>query len=256
MRPKTLELLRKVKKLWRKRKRQKEIGRILGLSRSTVLRYQRLLGVPAWQPLSPAQERKILEMLDRRRWGASRIAKYLDVSEYRVVQLMAKHGFHRRRGEVGYKWDPTKAQLIQIIDLALSHNDSVASIARKVGGPYKPVLRICHVALDCQKFLSGGQGKLGLDSYFPSRFRSPIKKEATAGTPLDLVAFVHRAWDGQLPTAILLNVCIEVALAILRREREVTTIELKKITDHFQTEFSDAITTLRQGEAAQSAWVN
>lgn len=242
---------------------QHEIADTLRIPRHRVHRYQKRLGLPTRTQIVPRQERKIRHLLQRKRWGVARIALHVHVSKYQVLKVRDKIKFRRVPGENGYHWKPSRKQLMAIIDMALSHRYSIAAIARIANSPYKSTIRLCHAALQCEKFIPEGQGAWGLDSYLPSRYRSAMKKaepkqdraiqqlkrdeEAT----LYIVDAVSRAcFDGKVPadTDLLIDVCLEVCTAIFRRERPevfLCPIELRKIRAYFEPRFHEAIATFR-----------
>jgi transposase-like protein len=247
-------LQHEIKALARKGKSNNEIALALGIAWTTVA---------AWRAkrirLFPTEE--VLALL-KQRVERHQIAKIVKVP-FRTVRAFARaNGF----GFTRPPWKPTPKQVAEIIDLALSHRYSIAAIARMNGAPYKRVLKMCHVALDCENFISGGQGVVALDSYLPSRYRSPLKPaepKQEAVTPqqreevaLYLVDAVHRA-AGRFPEdAQLLEVCILVVTTIYMRENptaKLGPIEMKKIQNYFAPHFRTAADMLR---ASQSGSVN
>jgi hypothetical protein len=81
-----------------------------------------------------------------------RIAKYLGISEHQILLVKNKIKFQRRPGEPGYRFHPTTAQFIQIMDLALSHQHSAREIARITGGK-----------LDSYLLMKWAKNKIGAD---------------------------------------------------------------------------------------------
>jgi hypothetical protein len=77
------------------------------------------------------------------------------------------------------------------------------------------------------------------------------------GTPLGVVAFVSQAFAGLLPPAKLLNLCTQISIAITKRERDFSAEEMRKIKNHFESEFADAIGVLKEAvHASQSGLVH
>lgn len=257
------DILEKVGALHRTGKRQKEIGRILGLSRSTTYRAQALLGLDAWQGVSEEQEKEILKLRQIKRWGASRISAHLAVSEYQVCQIIKKYRLRRRLGEPGYKFHPTTAQFIKIMHLALAHprKYSIREIARLVGTPYKPTLKICHRVTECERFLSTRT----LDSYLPMKSAQNTigqpkqNRDEVEMTMLVVVDTISRVFDGMHDTA-LVAFCVQAYIAIYRRAKPevfLGPIELQKIRAYFEPRFQQAVGVLRAAEAAvESGQVN
>jgi hypothetical protein len=244
-------LLQKVKALTLADKRQDEIADALNIHRNSVYRHQKRLGLHAWQGITEEQEKVTLDLLKAGR-GVSSIGKDLGCGEYQVSLVKKKYGIRRRIGQVGYRWKPTTRQVVDIMDLALSHQISAAAIARKVGGPYKPVLRLCHKACGCERFITGR----ALDSYLPMRWAANkigTAKQARHGleTTILLVDHVNQKYfDGQLAEDQLVYVLVEAAIATFRRERTevfLGAIELEKIRTSLGAHFREAVDALRLG---------
>jgi hypothetical protein len=143
-------------------------------------------------------------------------------------------------------------KFLKIMESALAGQESAAVIARRMSLPYKPVLRVVTKIRKVDKFLSA---PVKLREFFPPKYRSPLVK----ASPHAVVEFVNQTWHGRLPPAKLLSVTVEFALAIFRREcpdLEISGDQLKKIRDHLQVQFSDAIAELRDAQAVQSDVVN
>jgi hypothetical protein len=248
---------------------QKEIGEKLGRHRSDIYRAQRALGLqlkrhgPRCPDLTRKQELKILSMLAKH--GTSWIGDHSRFSAHQARLVAKKYGFRRQFGQPWYRWQPSREKLREIINMALSHDFSVAAIARITHSPYRPTLRIIHLVLGCEKFISGSSY---LDSYLPSKYRSPLTKEsATEVAPADpmkgrddlalyVVDAVHRA-AGRFPeTEKIIEICTLVVAAIYSRANPAIHIgaaELHKIQNCFEPHVLEAIHTLR---IAQSGTVN
>jgi hypothetical protein len=252
------DILEKVKQLHGEGKQQNEIGRILGLSRSTVYRAQELLGIHAWPVITEEEEKAILELLPTH--SISWIDKELGYGEHQVRLVAKKHGFRRRDGERGYRWKPSSRQFIEIMNLALDGHDSAASIARKIAGPYKPVLRVIHKVRKCARFLTTRT----LDSYLPMRHR-----ENQIGVPratyddfektVTFLAFVKQAFGGELPqdTSHLVSLLVEGFIVTYRRERPEIVLaprELEKVRMRLGVHFRGALDMMQIAD--QSGLVN
>lgn len=255
------ELLAQVKERTLSGKQQQdEIAIELGIHRNTVYRYQRALGLHACQGISSEQEETILRLLKTR--GTSWIGKELGVGEHQVRLVVKKYRFRRRRGQHGYRFHPTTAQFIKIMDLALSHTKSAAEIARIAGTPYKPTLKICHRVTACERFITGRK----LDSYLPMKWaknnigsaEQQRGREEEVGLYI-VDAITNACFDGKLPQdhQSLIHVCTAVCISIFRRARpdfHLGAEELQKITNYYFVNFSEAISTLRTAE--DSRWTN
>jgi hypothetical protein len=156
---------------------QREIAENLGIHRNSVSRTQRAAGIslrrhgPRRAALTDQQEKAVLKLLRVRRTQVEIVEELPLVSDWQVRQTAKKFGISNRR------WEPTVSQLKAITDLALAHQHSGAAIAKKVGSPYKPTMKIIHEVLQCERFLTGPK----LDSFLPMKWSSPLKK-ATAET--------------------------------------------------------------------------
>jgi hypothetical protein len=247
------EILQTIKQLHADGWRQDEIASVLRIHRNSVYRYQKLLGLRAWQGISEKTEKKIRKLLTGPAWGASRIARFLDVSEHQVLLVKRKIKFQRRPGDPYYRWRPTINQFVKIMDYALAspRKHSIAEIARICGTPYKPTVKLCHKICQCERFLTTPT----LDSYLPMKHR-----ENKIGTPetlrdtektLTIVDYINRkCFDGQLPASAsqLAEVTAEFCVYVFQRERpdiSLDAAEWEKVKAYMLPHFREAADALR-----------
>jgi DNA-binding CsgD family transcriptional regulator len=153
-------------------KSQKEIGRMLKLSRGSVYRAQKKMGLclPRYGRRSPeltqTQEAEILALLKSGR-GTSWIGRELGCGEYQVRLVATKFNFRRRRGEVGYRYHLSDAKHAKIVAEIRARQNFARDIAWKYHVAYKIVLALAHEELRCPRF-RGGYGE-PLSSNFPQK---------------------------------------------------------------------------------------
>jgi len=233
-----------------------KIARLTGVSFNTAAKWARAKSLPV-KPAFPAE--KVLELL-RQRVSQKKISRTLKVP-FRKVQVFARaNGFGRPH------WHPTQDQTLAIIELVLSHEHSVAQISRMVHSPYDSTRKMVKVILQCQKLISGGQGVVGLDSYFPSRYRSPLKPaeaqqdvltaQQREELALFMVDLVRRAAGKLVEDAqVIETATLTVTTLYLRANptAKLGPLEWEKIRNYFEPDFKEAITTLR---TAETGWTN
>jgi transposase len=193
---------------------QRQIAEKLGRHRSSIYRAQEWAGLegkrhgPRCSDLSLNQEQRVLELL-RIPWSQEKISRKLGVGLWQVRKTARKYKFKKPL------WTPTPRQFLKIMNLALDHKYSAIDIARMVNGPYRPVLKICHRVLKCEKFI-GGQTKNGLDSYLPMKWRETSmnpQQETTEEFFIRWVRIVNRIFGPELPPDLSTRVRLIVGLA-------------------------------------------
>ncbi len=235
-------------------KRQDEIAEVLGVHRNSVYRYQKHLGLHAWQGITEEEEKTILDLLKSGR-GTSWIGKEIGCGEYQARRVAGKYQIHRRQGEPGYRWKPTMRQFIDVMNLAMDGKDSVASMARKVGGPYKPVLKLVHKIRECERFLTTRT----LDSYLPMKHRehkigTSKQTQQDAEARLAIADYINRkCFDGQLlaHASRLTEVSVEFCISLFRRERPdvyLDAADWDKVREYVLPHFREAVDALRLAE--------
>jgi len=227
------------------------ISRKLGVTWNTARKWMDAEQLPQEQ-VFPAAE--ILALL-KERVPQKQIAKMLKVPFRQIVPFARAHGFARPH------FHPTPFQAIKVIDMALSHRFSVAEISRSLRVPYDSARKMVKVILQCEKLVSGGQEKYGLDSYFPSRYKSPLKAaeprdvltaEQREEFALFFVDLVRRSAGRVVAAEQLVEVCIMTVTAIYMRDSRAVHLgaaEMERIKTHLQPTFQEAITTLRNAES-------
>ena len=218
----------------------------LGVSPNTVRKWIRAESLPT---KAAFPEEEVLALL-KERMAQKQISKVLKVPFRQIVTFARAHGFGSPH------FHPTPGQVIKIIEMALGHQYSVAEISRAVRSPYDSTRTMVKTVLECERLISGGQGKLGLDSYFPSKYRSPLKKaepsqdatpEQREALALHIVNAVHRA-AGSLPeTEKLIELCSLVLAQVFMRgnpDVHIGQVELEKIKNYFEPHLLGAVDTL------------
>jgi transposase-like protein len=176
-----------VRKMTARGMRQGDIAAKLGVSRDTVYRAQKKLGLRAWQEVSPEEERTIVDLLEAG-YGIRKIGRELAVAESRVCQIAKKFKIRHMYNPHGrVRFNATAKQVERITDLALTHLLSATEIAKTVGVPYRTARRICHQATACEQFLGGGT-RVGLESYLPTKWRSNLRapREEESMIPMEM----------------------------------------------------------------------
>jgi hypothetical protein len=137
---------------------QTAIAHKLKLTRNTIAKALRKLGLPTRRPLF--HEEEILNML---RAGVERrqIARTLEVP-YRSVYLFAReHGFGKPRKQLSAE------ATSRLRDDIINRRGPAFQLARKYGTAYKQVLKLAHETLACERFLP--VHKDPLRSHFPQK---------------------------------------------------------------------------------------
>lgn len=264
------EIAKRVLKLWRTGKRQNEIAAELRISRSSAYRYQKALGLHAWQGITETQEAKIAELLFERRWGTSRIASYLSdgknrVSEHQVLLVKRKLNFQRRKGEPGYRYRMSGAQSLRLIGDILDRTASAAALARRHRTSHKKVLKLAHSLLRCERFLP--TWKHPLSSYGPSRPPQPIGRHIPADREQhdEMTALLLRLVDkicarflsGALPPPANDDNFVKALSTIIipsEGSPDLQGCPRDAVRKNFETHLHQAIGLLRASQ--QSAWTN
>jgi hypothetical protein len=106
---------------------QKQIARRVGLTRFSVWKNQKRLGLRQFVaervPLSETTKRKIISML-RQNLGRLRIARELGVSLEKIDKITRRIKFRRRRGSVGCRYKLTGPEIARIRQ-ALTESEQV-----------------------------------------------------------------------------------------------------------------------------------
>ncbi|SRR6266568_2945505 len=225
------------------------IAKRLGVGHKTVASHIKRMGLVALVPRLP--EEKMLSMR-RRGFTQREIARRLKLNRRRTFQFFRRNGFARPRYR---RFQPSTKQLIEIIDLAMTGNDSAKSIARKLSLPYDSLLKLIHKIRQCSKFLPTA----ALSSYLPMKHRDQIGyracEEESMMYLLDCVrracADCHLTPDPRRLVAVAIAVCAQLYL----RERAgvrigYTAAEEQKIVDSLTPRFANALDTLRTAEDA------
>lgn len=155
----------------RARERQSNIARDMGLTRQTVARAQREMGLPTrlvWP------EKKIMRLF-RKGWGGYRISKFLRVPANQVYAMAHRNGFHRS-DNAGY---PTPAENeARFIEAVKNRENYVKHLAKKYQVGICKAQRIARKVLNTPRFRPGAS-KPVLSSDFPQRhFRKKIGEHA------------------------------------------------------------------------------
>lgn len=156
---------KEVRRLYKKGWLIESIAKRLNVTRNTVTRAMRAMGLPRLRPLP---ETKILAMM-RDRVPQRQIAKLLKVPYRRVFQFCRKHGFAHPRHVM------TAAKIAAIDNAILNREATAFSIAKNYNASYTYTLKRAHQILGCQRFL--GISNPPLTSYFPSRPPQPMKRD-------------------------------------------------------------------------------
>ncbi len=232
-----------------------KIARLLGIAFNTASKWSRAECIPA-KAVFPKDE--VLALL-KQRVSQKKISRTLKIP-FRKVQAFARANAFRRP-----HFHPTQDQTVRIIEMALSHKFSCAEISRIIRGPYDRVRKVVKVVLRCEKLVSGGQEKYGLDSYFPSRYRSPLAKaepqqlltvQEREEAALFVVDLVRRAVGTAVADEQLVEVATLTVAAIYARgipAAKLGATEWDKIRNYFQPHFQQAIGMLR---AAEVGWTH
>jgi hypothetical protein len=163
-----MKLETRIRRLTQAGKLQREITQLTGISRSSVYRIQKLLGLTLKRhgircpEITPNQEKEIIGLLSAG-LGTGKIATRLGLRQHGVRRVAERNGF--RRKDVWAALAPTVcAKVIAEIHDRRNHG---LHIAAKYNIPYKLILRIAHRELACPKFRSGRSEPLS--SNFPQR---------------------------------------------------------------------------------------
>jgi len=171
----TSQVLEKVRKMTVAGVRQRQIARIVGVHRNSIFRAQRKLRLSACQPLPTATRRRIRYLLRRKRWGTSRIAKHLGISEYQVREIAKRSGFERRPGEIGWRSHLSPDVYAKLVDEIQRHQNPASEISRKYGLPHKLILRLAHAVLGSGPFRTGVPSRTApLSSDWPQREKPAV----------------------------------------------------------------------------------
>ena len=166
-----MNLEQKIRALTEQGKSQLYICKRLRLSRATVYRLQKQLGLclPKYGPrkpvLLPDDEMRVLALLASG-LGTARIATRLGLSQYAVRKFAEEQGFHRRPA-LWRTLDPvTREKILQ--EIRTRQNFGI-DLAEKFEIPYKVILKIAHEHLACVKFRPGRAAE-PFSSNFPQRY--------------------------------------------------------------------------------------
>ncbi len=240
----------------KRHKTRAEICARLGRSRFFVGVWQRKLNCQRRRKLTKEGKDEICRAY-RSSLGLLRTVKATGYGLPTVVRVLAERGVDRPRV---VRFQPNTRQLIEAIDLAFGGNDSIASIARKIGGPYHAVRKLIHNIRRCTRFLPTRT----LDSYLPMKHReSKIGPQAyehqrEEETMMYVLDCVRRACaDCHLPPdpRRLIAVAVAVVSALYLREKRqarigFTAAEEQKIVDSLSPRFMGALDTLLSAEQA------
>jgi hypothetical protein len=250
---------REILKLHHAGESTKSIMRLTGCSFNTAKKWIRE-SIPVKAPFPEAE----VLALFRRRVSQKEISRTLKIPFRKIVSFARANRFGRPH------FHPTQGQTIQIIEMALGHKFSVAEISRAVRSPYDATRKQVKLILQCEKLICGGQEKYGLDSYFPSKYRSPLKPaepqpvltpEQREQAALLIVDAVRRAAGSAVADEQLIEVAILTVTTIYMRANpngNLDATEWEKIRNYFEPHFQDAITTLRTAQQAtqEATWKN
>jgi DNA-binding CsgD family transcriptional regulator len=235
----------KIAKLIGQGKTITEVAKTMQRNRSTVTRYKKRMHLAT--PGLP--EDKILSMR-RRGFTQRQIARRLKLSYRRTFRFFRQHGFARPHYQ---RFQPSTKQLIEIIDLAMTGNDSAASIARKLGLSYGPLLKLVHRIRRCSTFLPTPT----LSSYLPMKHRDQIVPRACEEESMMMLLDCarracfdcHVAPDPRRLVAVAIAVCAQLYLRE-KPEARIGDREQQKIVDALTPRFLSACDTLLSAEQA------
>jgi transposase-like protein len=143
-----------------------EIALQFGVSGGTIKRILHRHAAMRPRYASTREQETIRKLSGKRK--AKQIAKCIGRSLSFVKFWQRRQGFHAHP-------KPTVTQLVKVIELTFGGNDSVKTIARKLGLPYWPTLRLIHKIRQCEKFLPTAT----LSSHFPMKHRDSVVPRAT-----------------------------------------------------------------------------
>lgn len=242
--PATLE---RVKELTLSGASQKAIAQELGVHRNSIYRYQRDAGLHAQKRPALELQNQILKLLQK---GITRkrVETMLGVSEWDVRRIARLH-------EISSRNKLPAAKVLRLVADILDRRGSAAALARKHGCGYKQALRLAHVVLKCDKFVSNSQPPLS--SYLPS-LPSPGLKKHTGATAeervLRLVDFLNTKLNGaglSHPEKFG-QICFRVFLAHIPGEiqNSFSVEERTKVHEVLVAHIDTAIGTLRSAESS------
>jgi hypothetical protein len=106
--------------------------------------------------------------------GTKPIALLLGVREHAVRIFSEKYRFRRRPGQYGYRMRLSERKQEKILEEIRMRANYCSDIAEKFRVPYRSVVRMAHIELNCPRFRSGRSVE-PLSSDFPQRhFRGEI----------------------------------------------------------------------------------
>jgi hypothetical protein len=247
----TNEDRQKIRKLHEAGESVLSIARLVGVSFNTAAKWARAESLPAETSFPEAA---VLELL-KQRVAQRQISRALKVPIREVARFARANGFGKPH------WHPSSGIVISLIDMALSHRHSVAQISRTLRTPYDSTRKMVRTVLECERLISGGQGKWGLDSYFPSRHKSPLKPaqpkqevlaaEQREESALFVIAAVRRVAGSAVPDDQLVEVAALTVTMIFQKANPSVPIgatEWKRIKTCLSPHFLAAIATLRNTE--------
>lgn len=162
-----------IRRMTKRDKTQKEIAAALGWtassSRNRVYYWQNKLGLTLHRPgprgpeLNEEQKAEALSLLNQN-LGVRKVFRRLGLREWAIRQLAAEHHIS---SSTRFK-DLAPEVQEKILEQIRQHADHAKHIAAKNNAPYRAVVRVAHIELDCPCFV-GGLSNPPLRSNFPQK---------------------------------------------------------------------------------------
>jgi DNA-binding CsgD family transcriptional regulator len=223
----------RIRRLTLQRVPQSTIGRILGIGRSTVSKWQARMGLPTRVPIP---EKKILQLFAKG-WGGYKIAKRLHIAVSAVYKVAHKNNFHRE-DNAGYPTPPENEK--RLIEALQRRENYAKRLAKKYGVGLVKANRLAHEVLACPEFRPG-LSKPVLSSNFPQKHF-----DVKLARPDEYVELVQRVldkcFDGKLPPLDDARFVVAMMAAFAQ-----TTLEKQPqpVLDSFATGLAQAIVAIR-----------
>jgi hypothetical protein len=233
----------RIRRLTLQRVPQSTIGRILGIGRDTVSKWQARMGLPTRVPVP---EKKIMELF-KKGWGGVRIAKHLKIAVSAVYKVAHKNKFRRADGAGNPE---PKGDVAGFTEAVRRGQCYIKEGVRKYGVAFCQARKIAHEVRACPEFRRG-LAKPPLSSNFPQKY-SDVKL-ARPHLYLELVQRVlEKSFGGTLPAvddarfvATMMSAFSETTLAG----------QPQPILDCFANGLREAVATLRTAQSC-SGYVN
>jgi len=231
---------------------QCQLARFLGRSIAFVINWQAKLGCRRKHQPTEKDKQTIIDLYRGGKGkGQVAIARITGVPKVAVHRTLVAAGVTIRGGK---PFQPSTRQLIDIIDLAMAGNDSAKSIAKKIGRPYRAVLKLVHKLRQCSKFLPTAT----IRSYLPMKYRefqieSRACEEESMMYLLDCArracADCHLTPDPRRLVAVAIAVSAQLYLRE-KPEAHIGYSEQQKIVDSLTPRFTNCLDALLSAEQA------